>query len=390
MSTMGNIQNLFHEINVIRVRNETINEATGGRFNMFNILGVNHYENTHSAIIAEFLNPKGSHGLREKFLTEFVNQNLPENFTFDCKSAIVQTERYLGDLGRLDLIIEQNDKKKALIIENKIYANDQSEQLKRYNEYAKTKYSKGNYIILYLTLEGIEASNNSSEDVEYLTISYSRNIINWLEECAKISLRYPLVRETINQYINHLKQLTNQDMDTKNQQEIVEIITKKEYADNVAAIYNNHNAWQKAIINNYLKPALSELASEKNLLFDDNEMDRLDAKDSGFSFYKNEWGRFRIYIVSENVGYKNFFYGISHSEGGPAKNIQRKLDCFEIEPNESWPYGYKFLEYSNWSNDTFADFAKGRSSEFVTYISRILDDLISEIEQKNIIFQDCD
>jgi hypothetical protein len=357
---------------------------------MFNILGVNHYENTHSAIIAEFLNPKGSHGLREKFLTEFVNQNLPENFTFDCKSAIVQTERYLGDLGRLDLIIEQNDKKKALIIENKIYANDQSEQLKRYNEYAKTKYSKGNYIILYLTLEGIEASNNSSEDVEYLTISYSRNIINWLEECAKISLRYPLVRETINQYINHLKQLTNQDMDTKNQQEIVEIITKKEYADNVAAIYNNHNAWQKAIINNYLKPALSELASEKNLLFDDNEMDRLDAKDSGFSFYKNEWGRFRIYIVSENVGYKNFFYGISHSEGGPAKNIQRKLDCFEIEPNESWPYGYKFLEYSNWSNDTFADFAKGRSSEFVTYISRILDDLISEIEQKNIIFQDCD
>jgi hypothetical protein len=390
MSTMGNIQNLFHEINVIRVRNETINEATGGRFNMFNILGVNHYENTHSAIIAEFLNPKGSHGLREKFLTEFVNQNLPENFTFDCKSAIVQTERYLGDLGRLDLIIEQNDKKKALIIENKIYANDQSEQLKRYNEYAKTKYSKGNYIILYLTLEGIEASNNSSEDVEYLTISYSRNIINWLEECAKISLRYPLVRETINQYINHLKQLTNQDMDTKNQQEIVEIITKKEYADNVAAIYNNHNAWQKAIINNYLKPALSELASEKNLLFDDNEMDRLDAKDSGFSFYKNEWGRFRIYIVSENVGYKIFFYGISHSEGGPAKNIQRKLDCFEIEPNESWPYGYKFLEYSNWSNDTFADFAKGRSSEFVTYISRILDDLISEIEQKNIIFQDCD
>lgn len=387
---MGNIQNLFHEINVIRVRNETINEATGGRFNMFNILGVNHYENTHSAIIAEFLNPKGSHGLREKFLTEFVNQNLPENFTFDCKSAIVQTERYLGDLGRLDLIIEQNDKKKALIIENKIYANDQSEQLKRYNEYAKTKYSKGNYIILYLTLEGIEASNNSSEDVEYLTISYSRNIINWLEECAKISLRYPLVRETINQYINHLKQLTNQDMDTKNQQEIVEIITKKEYADNVAAIYNNHNAWQKAIINNYLKPALSELASEKNLLFDDNEMDRLDAKDSGFSFYKNEWGRFRIYIVSENVGYKIFFYGISHSEGGPAKNIQRKLDCFEIEPNESWPYGYKFLEYSNWSNDTFADFAKGRSSEFVTYISRILDDLISEIEQKNIIFQDCD
>lgn len=387
---MENFQNLLHEINVIRVRNETINEATGGRFNIFNIVGVNHYENTHSAIIAEFLNPEGSHGLKEKFLTEFVNQNLSVNFTFDCKSANVQTERYLGYLGRVDLIIEQNDKKKAIIIENKIYANDQKEQLKRYNEYANNKYSKDNYIILYLTLEGIEASDNSCADVEYSTISYSKSIINWLEECAKISLHYPMVRETINQYINHLKQLTNQDMDTKNQQEIVEILAKKENVHNVAAIFNNQNAWQKAIINNYLKPALSELASEKNLLFDGNEMDRLDEKGSGFSFYKNKWGRFRIYIWSENLGYKDFFYGISFYEGDPVKNIQRKLDCFDKVSNKYWPYGFKSLDYKNWNNDTFADFTKGRSSEFVMYISRILDELLSEIEYKNIIFQDCD
>jgi hypothetical protein len=387
---MENVQNLFHEINVIRVRNETIIAATGGRFNIFNIVGVNHYENTHSAIIAEFLNPEGSHGLKEKFLTEFVKQNLPESFTFNCKSANVQTERYLGNFGRVDLIIEQKDKKKSILIENKIYADDQDEQLKRYNKYANNKYSKDNYIILYLTLDGTEASDKSCGDIEYSTISYSNNIINWLEECAKISLHYPMVRETINQYINHLKQLTNQDMYTKNQQEIVEILTKKEYANDVAAIFNNQNAWQKAIIENFLKPALAELANELNLLFDENEMDRLDEKESGFSFYKNGWGRFRIYIWSESSGYKGFFYGISHSEGGPAKNIQIKLDCFSEVPNEYWPYGFKFLDYKNWNNDNFADFAKGRSSEFVMYISRILDELLDEIENKNVIFQDCD
>jgi hypothetical protein len=41
---------------------------------------------------------------------------------------------------------------------------------------------------------------------------------------VSIAVRYPMVRETINQYINHLKQLTHQDMDTKNKEEIIDII----------------------------------------------------------------------------------------------------------------------------------------------------------------------
>ncbi len=52
--------------------------------------------------------------------------------------------------------------------------------------------------------------------------------------------------------------------------------------------------------------------------------------------------------------------------------------------------GFKFFDYKNCNNDVFADFAKGRYSEFTIYISRILDELLSEIDRKNIIFQDCD
>lgn len=44
----------------------------GEQFNIFHACGVNHYETTHSAIIAEFLNPQGSHGQGDVYLKEFL------------------------------------------------------------------------------------------------------------------------------------------------------------------------------------------------------------------------------------------------------------------------------------------------------------------------------
>jgi len=91
---MKNILNLLTQVSIINKKNNEILDATGGRFNMFRLLGVNHYENMHSAILAEFLNPNGSHGLKGRFLEAFVNQlTLPDSFKdFNCDNAKVKTE----------------------------------------------------------------------------------------------------------------------------------------------------------------------------------------------------------------------------------------------------------------------------------------------------------
>jgi hypothetical protein len=208
---MEKIKNLLNQVTIISKKNAEILDATGGRFNMFRICGVNHYENTHSAILAEFLNPNGTHGLKSQLLECFI-ETLGEYFTvqfFNYKKARVKTEHSTEE-GRIDILIEDNQNK-AIIIENKIYANDQPEQLKRYDRYAKV-YKNG-YQIIYLTLFGYDASKQSGEGVSYLSISYKEIIISWLEKCVGIASRFPIVRETIIQYINHLKQLTNQDME---------------------------------------------------------------------------------------------------------------------------------------------------------------------------------
>ncbi|WP_315543846.1 PD-(D/E)XK nuclease family protein [Capnocytophaga leadbetteri] len=138
---MKELQNLLQQVATITQKNSEILNATGGRFNMFRICGVNHYENTHSAIIAELLNPQGTHSLKSELLKAFLSL-IDKDFVptdFNPSDATVYTE-YTTDKGRIDILIKDTNKN-ALIIENKIYAADQYEQLKRYI-IRKTKCTK--------------------------------------------------------------------------------------------------------------------------------------------------------------------------------------------------------------------------------------------------------
>ena len=106
------VYGLLKEVKAIKAKNDAVLEATGGRFNIFQILGVNQHETTHSKIIASFLSPKGTHGMKERFLELFLAECFSEeevcDFNFDCKNAVVNTESYAptGEIqGRIDILI---------------------------------------------------------------------------------------------------------------------------------------------------------------------------------------------------------------------------------------------------------------------------------------------
>ena len=169
----------------------------GERFNMFDACGVNHYETTHSAIIASLLDPKGSHGQGSLFLEEWL-QVLCIDGLIEPSDAKVVTE-FTTCNGRIDILIEDNQNH-SIIVENKIYAQDQQEQLKRYDDYAQMAYGHGNYQIVYLTLFGTEATSQSGDTVQYVQASYSRDIVGWLSKCIEKCATLPLIRETLIQY----------------------------------------------------------------------------------------------------------------------------------------------------------------------------------------------
>lgn len=355
---MDRINNLLNQVSIIEKKNTEILDATGERFNMFRVCGVNHYENTHSAILTEFLNPKGTHGLKSKLLECFI-KTLGENFTingFNCQNARIYTE-YSTPEGRIDILIEDEKRKKAIIIENKIYANDQLDQLKRYDSYAKNKYTKGNYQILYLTLDGKEATEQSGEGVSYLTISYEENIINWLEKCVAIASRFPIVRETIIQYINHLKELTHQDMNNKNKEEITEVLSKIENLRAAKIICQNYSATFDAIINDHFNPKMEEFATQEGLEYIYENSEELYVR-----FYLTNplwqekcWIRFTFETSKYYYGLCNNLdkYKISTENRKKIHEELYKAGGFSFLENKCWPF-YKYipnLTLDNWEND---------------------------------------
>jgi len=224
------LQNFLTQISAITKKYDEIAKITGENFNVFRVLKVEASEvRMHSAFLAELLNPQGSHGQEGKLLELFITQlNIDK---FDISTAIVEVEKYTGIIdkdytkgGRIDIVITDN-KGQHILIENKIYAGDQKNQLSRYHEFDK------NANLYYLTLFGKEPSEWSTgeklkSDKDFKTISYRYDILAWLMDCRKQAVMHSILRESITQYINLIKYLTGQTINDKMEKEIKNTILK--------------------------------------------------------------------------------------------------------------------------------------------------------------------
>lgn len=211
---MNSIKSLVKQVIPIIDKYETIEKLKGEKFNIFTILNMENKEvETHSAFLYELLNLKGSHQLENLFLKLFIKDVLKFNDPIDYKSIQVLREVYANKNGRIDLLIE--DSTNFIVIEIKIDASDQEQQIKRYDNFTKNIkeiYGK-NPKIYYLTKFGTEASLQSLGDdltISYIPISFSENIVNFLKSCIKEVSLLPPIREVIKQYMLIVKKITDQ------------------------------------------------------------------------------------------------------------------------------------------------------------------------------------
>lgn len=347
-----NVQTLLKQVETLIRKNNEILDATGSRFNIFKVLGVNHYETTHSAILAEFLNPKGSHAMGSKFLDLFLEEVNLKGF-IETNKANVITELDCGGCGRIDILIESYGK--AIVIENKIYASDQWEQLKRYKTFVGQHFSK-NFKILYLTLFNNKPSDNSGEGVVYENVTYNKHVINWLEKCLLLTVNYPIVRETINQYINLLKKLTNQDMSKQLNQEVINILYNN--IETSLMINDNIEEMKNQIFLNCAK----KLAANLPL----NEAKCSDRKI--YILYKN------YYIMFGDDGRQNSpskVYASVRTRELVEKGVLNKnkpitnKTLLLYHTKEYNPYGYSNLNFSFYENSTLIELADDSSPKFL-------------------------
>lgn len=357
------LQGLLTQIRGINDRYAEVNkvyESSGIRYNIFDVLGLTSSEvGLHSTFIASLLRPE-QHGAGTKFLEAFLRMSkldLPSDF-FNVSKVQVEQEKYIGPTtekegGRIDLIL--TDGNSSLIIENKIYADDQKNQLLRYHNYRPTAR------LVYLSLFGDEPSGKSLGTLskESVTcISYKIDIIQWLEECVQISANLPYIRETINQYIRTIQQLTNTSMATNT--EVIGLLKEQNNLAAAFAIRDNldHalNEIMKTFIEN-LKRDIEQSCPNVTCTVDHTSNDTWFVDRPRFLFKHSGWKHVFFAMEFEHSGLKDFTHGFLKKD--EVKDIRQLKDVKEFahklgydkKSTGSWFWSYPSSpEILNWNN----------------------------------------
>ena len=383
---LDDIQQFFQEVASICALEQAQQEERnrkGENYNLFSILNIERYELKHSALIANLLDPKGSHGCGDAFLRAFFEIALKGTaYPFESSTPPNSyTEYYTGPIagdtgGRIDILVKSS--RYGLIIENKIYAGDQDKQLTRYDNYGKETFGADGYLLVYLTLYGYDASKESTatksaEKVGYLRLSYAEDILRWLEQCVRLADNKPLVRESLNQYIRTIKQLTYQDMNQDNIEKIIDLAV--DYPEVVATLSSKRDAIAEGIREKYIFDKLKEYADQKGWLYDDSESS-YNEEEPKIRFRKEGWdGSIIISADSEdkksNYGWwMNLWIGIDSKEAGA-----KKLACLEKQSPE-YPMGWEYLTTPNWySAENFPAMKTSVAKEIISKLNEIIEEL---------------
>lgn len=343
-------------------------EKEGENFNVFSALNMCSDEmRLHSRLLATLFNPKANHGLGNEFLRQFLVTaiKVDDNYITHCNESIA--ERYVGEVtettgGRIDIILE--DGKHGIIIENKIYAGDQPNQLLRYYNYGVKQFGENNFKLVYLTLYGSEPSSDSlgGGHFEFIKLSYAQDILRLLEKLGKPQPVKP-VHHTIKDYITIIKQLTDQDMNTEYQQKIINEAINEKNIEVTLDLLQLTKQIGDALIEKYIINPLKDIGFERHP--DDNGALWRDLNES-----------YAIVIKTDDRTYwRKVWIGISPKNG--YEQPSRKLDCFTDEPTKNYPYGWSSISDNagnNWHAPT--QYPAIKNKEVLMWIKN----KISEIE----------
>ena len=181
-------------------------ESLLDQFNIFDVLNIVNAEIRHSSVIAWLLNPNDTHGLGNHFLKLFLKYFINHNKSsldgtislFTVEFLRLTTVEVWKEWNHIDILIliEEEDNKFVIAIENKIKTTEHSKQLERYREIVEKKFLNYNKLFIYLSPDGLIPSDESWFAFNYNIIA---EIIDNLLENKK-DMMNANIKEFISQY----------------------------------------------------------------------------------------------------------------------------------------------------------------------------------------------
>ena len=271
--------------NFLQQREEEIRQGKNNYSLLGSVLGIHDEVRLHSRFIYSMINPNGSHFQNDLFLKLFIESINPKILdTFNLGNAQVFKER-----DNIDLLIE--DGNTFIIIENKLLAGEQKNQISRYIETIKIQNNdefEPKIIVVYLSITGKNPSkyslneyniNQSNKQIylqdqsyDYYPISYKKSISQWVHKCLDITKEIHNLHNAFYAYQDILNRV-NKTMNSNNVTTFTEYVLSQSQDDLTAYLqlsaeitHNIHRIWAEHIMN-----SIMAVDKFKELIIDDYE-----------------------------------------------------------------------------------------------------------------------
>ena len=150
-------------------------------FNLFDTLGIARSELQHSRVLGWLLNPRGSHGLDDLFLHEFLIRTVTQGKRIgvsrvsleDVQGWNLLDAEVVREHHNIDILVVGEHEEFICFIENKVGGGEHSEQLTRYYVTVKETYRGSKVLPVYLTPRGVPPSCKQ-DATRYVPIDYGR------------------------------------------------------------------------------------------------------------------------------------------------------------------------------------------------------------------------
>jgi hypothetical protein len=181
-------------------------ETLVDQFNIFEAVGMVHQEIRHSFFLRFLLDPNESHGLGDIFLKRLLQRVLTGARGTSSPISLIDLDVWelegttvLREWSGIDILILNTTHKLAVIIENKVYSDEHSEQLKRYWSVIEQNYPAWRILGIFLTRDGSLPS-----DERYLPVSYVV-VADMIERL--INSRASMLGEDVRTLLEHYTQM---------------------------------------------------------------------------------------------------------------------------------------------------------------------------------------
>ena len=335
--------NFFEELNKFKEKQQKQKQRGLNDYNLLTTVLNEHDEvRLHSRVIGSLLDVNGLHYQKELFLEKFLEISQVTEFKFD-----IHESKLFLEYQNIDLYL--TDGVKHIIIENKIYAGDQKNQIKRYYDTIKDENKDLEYndiLVIYLSIDRLQPSNyslgnltikdnyiyNNDEKIAiFKNINYKNEILHWLDNCLHEIQNITNLNESIQQYKNVVEKITN-----KYKEKVMSI---KEF------LLENNNL--KLLIKE-IQPALTESKIEIQTKFWEELKEELNKHDGyNFEFVNLEFDGIDInksvkdcYEMSKN----NKYYGLKH-DVMKISNIHTLSFFIQIIRNKKKSFLFIYLEH---------------------------------------------